>query len=191
MSKHSFHVTPVGGFLAPLPHQFRVQIAERWPALDMDAIDRTYGWYLLLRDKSKGQMPANEIAQIVQEFQAQVNAMSTALSHVRGNNIGRLVEEDPLIHGYEGVLDNLWECLEVLKMSLPRTITSLPKGHLVNPRHLMVADLLPQMQQAKLPIDCKPNGAVCHVTGVFLEAAGEATSSVVAIVRPVIAELKK
>lgn len=191
MTGHNFILEGNGGWLRPLPTGARAEIQARWPGLNLDATAREFSWYIVRRDATKGQPAASEISQIARDFQAEVLKMIEALETVRGNNIGSLIEAEPARFGYNHVLNDLWKSLQILKISLPRTIPQMPKGHMINNRQVLVRNLVPLIQEAGIPVNYKPNGAVCHVVGVFLDAAGEATSSVVAIVRPVILEMKK
>ncbi|WP_027167296.1 hypothetical protein [Mesorhizobium sp. WSM3224] len=190
MTRKQFQVENVAGWLAPLPKRPRDEIATRWPELPMAKIESEFGWYLLQRDASDAQPDGQAIEKRYTGMQERIADLIEDVAWLRGNNLGVAVEQVGPPE-YSDCLKTLYDALSTVGALLPHGRKYLPKGQQVNPRHLLALRLGLIVRDAGLAVDKKPGGPLCQLVEILLVASGEAPSSVVMIVTPILGYLKK
>lgn len=183
-------VENASGWITPLPDAAKATISHRWPTVSLEWIESEFGNYLLIRDALHRQPEPAEIRARYDAMRERVSLLKADVDWLRRNNLGLLMLQSVPPQYYDN-LANVAKDLSILAAILPRAEKYLPEGHQMNPRHVLVDNVARAVQRAGLDINARPQGALCSIVGTLIEAAGEKTSSVVAIVKPVVARLKK
>ncbi|MDG4898058.1 hypothetical protein P9272_31440 [Mesorhizobium sp. WSM4976] len=186
-----FLVEPAAGFVASLPDSVRHQIERRWPALPLDRIESEFITYQLWRPAFDAQPEAAKIEKRYTQLQQMVKKLADEINWLDRTNLGRMVEQSDPTGTHIDILRDTYYRLIALNALLPLARKHLPEGHQKNPRHRLAFNIGSMIADAGLAIDKRPNGALCQVLGIVLQAAGENSSNVVEIVKPVLPLLKK
>jgi hypothetical protein len=191
MAKHHLVLGPVSGWLAPLPDNARKEIEDRWPTAPFSAIEKEFGYYLLMRSSLEKQPAASDIRKQYEDLCEKVSELLTLASEFERNQLGSFMWQEAAMRDVPSPLRPLVEWLTRTKALLPYVSKYLPDGHAPNARHWLTWQLSSILSDANLTVDARPKGALCYILGVLLEAAGEQPSSPVEIVKPIVAKMKK
>lgn len=178
-------VENASGWITPLPGPVRDKIAQRWPAVSIEWIENEFGNYLLIRDALQRQAEPAEIRERYEAMKERVRELKADIDWLNRNNIGLLMMQSVPPEYHENLKDTS-RALAILSAILPKAARYLPEGHQMNARHVLVANVRRALESAGLPVNARPNGPLCQIVGELITAAGEATSNVVAIVKPVL-----
>ncbi|MFD1984214.1 hypothetical protein ACFSOZ_16305 [Mesorhizobium newzealandense] len=186
-----FLVENASGWVAPLPQFAREELARHWPDVSIEWIETELGYYLLVRDAADRQPEPADIKKRYLRIKQRAKELRADVRWLRGNNLGDMLQQSAPLEYFDN-LKNLERELVVLDAVLPKADKHLPEGHQGNPRHRLVEVLIEMLDSRGLAVDKRPNGALCSILGILLQAAGEPSENVVEIVKPVLAAwLKK
>jgi hypothetical protein len=86
--------------------------------------------------------------------------------------------------GHLRVWEEWAEVGDVMEAGLGHAAARLPRGRARNPHALLARNLANILAATGECLDARPNGALCRVLGVVLDAAGEQPSNIPSIARP-------
>lgn len=190
MSGHDFVIAP-GGWIAPLSEAKRKEIKKQFPGVAADNVEREAGAYVLWRDAIEKSPSPGEARQTLNSLRAQVEHLRAAIEPVAHGPLGRFVRAGsfPIVGG--NALNELGPALQRAGAALASASTKIPSGRARAARHRLTIALAQIVAEAGLVVDARPQGPLCRLVGIVLEAAGEQPSDVRRIVKPIAAKWKK
>lgn len=171
-----------GGWLTPLPLASRAEIARRWPSVSVSQIESEFGYYLNERDGRAP--PANEQRKALADLRAKLRSAREAADRVRQLYPSMAYIRAFLSHqGRPDVWKQMVEASPFIEAVLLQVEARLRRAPRQNPHSTLARRLASILADAGEVVDARPNGALCGILGVILEAAGEQPSSLPAIAR--------
>lgn len=187
-------ILPAGGFVAPLPDVGRRELERHFrrkklkPEVEralVASIDRASMFYVVQRDEVDKQPSPAEAKKALNNLRKAADSLAEILQSETIGYLSHFIETHALPPSkgppYDAPAE--WfagqacyrtkELLRVLAFAATRAESSLPKGHTIQPRARLVAELKSVLDQAGMSTEPKGGSDLCVVVEIVLDALGE------------------
>jgi len=172
MRRHTFTRASAWGWAEPLPSRSMAEIRRLFPELEAADVEREFGYFLILTRAEADTPPAHEMKAELDRFRSDVEALHANAAELGRNNLGALIRQTCGLADDYDALNDLELALERMKALLPGVINRAPAGRSIPAQHVLAGNLARLLSDAGLPVDSKPQGHLCVLLGIVLDAAG-------------------